>query len=1003
MQLLQQQNSPDTNTSASLDDDQIQQVRLVCEAPAEVQEVKHISFKEFVASLVCNKSEEVPLPDDNFVKPLRERTCNMGSRQSVLSLSDFTEGSSGKLKQNKQALIAKTPVRSSVLCRGQQKIISFASPSESIKPLTCLQSESISEHVEVRNGSEDAVVPSNGLKITEFSIPGYDIKLSPFPSGLLVAKPPVFNRVIEVDRCLTFIQEEHRDFPVRSCFESLMACRKAAVSSQNSEKIHWLWTDKYAPNSCSTLLYNGHGIKKFQHWLQRWKFNAPSNTRNGKQTEVNRKREHSRCRKRIVIHPDDSSDEDFIPESRGFKRRRTDLKNHVPVESIHATHENPVRQPLNLTSAVDSSSSGGSFSDIEDGGDSVHSDGDSLTSGKWVRNSWRTKAYVLLGPPGTGKTALVYALANDLGFKLFELNPSARRSGKDILGQFQVALDSHHVAKEHLSSSFSTFHMTNSAKPKGASQRPRRSAANFFKPVSTPKSNKPPRRTSKEKKTALCAKSPKGLNLSCNSLVLIDEADVLFNSDRGFWSALSNLLQLARRPLVLTCSDPALLHNLPIPACVYHVREPSLNLVIPYLKLVCLAEGFELDTRTVLSLHGGNAYRLNIGGNVDLLPGSFTQIDVRRLVNQLQWFTSVTRTQPDASVESFDALVENPWMLCSDVLDSVRKLCPRFCSLQLSNEQPVSPTTVSPVTSISNDLADVFRDASDETTLCNSSKPSFVQPPDLECPAFITKLSMPPSVQLCGLLRSCLTLLHFVVRQQSIFDFFTSSLSRSYTTHILDFTDLSSGPSSTSSDKNDMFTEDTVYQPPSTTSLSSCSTANVSRLSQTGPCTKSTHTVTVNPVMANLLAPIAPFGQDSEQIENHWSNTLFGLARSRLPTLERELMSILPEISMPSVHETPIEVNPSPYTDSYSTQLISELAQAGVGSRHLIPNPIRGRRELACDYLPCLRLIASGEVTKQEVSTSRRFLHYFDRINLFLRRSTRDKLCRFQMGTFKRV
>ncbi|KAF6776466.1 hypothetical protein AHF37_03611 [Paragonimus kellicotti] len=913
MQLLQQQNSPGTNTSASLDGGQIQQVRLVCEAPAEVQEVKHIGFKEFVASLVCNKSDEVPLMDVNFVKPLGERTCNMVSRQSSLFLS------SGKPKQSKQALITKTPAPSSVLCRGQQKIISFVSSSESIKPFTCLQSESVSEHVEVRNGSEDAAIPPDDSKIAKFSIPGYDIKLSPYPSGLLVKKLPVFNRVMDIDMCLTFIQEEHPDFPVRSCFESLITCRKATVPSQNSETIHWLWTDKYAPNSCSTLLYNGHGIKKFQHWLQRWKLNAPNNTRNGKLTDVNRKRERSNCRKRVVLHLNDSSERFHTPESRGFKRRRTDLKHHVPVESIHATRENPVRQPLNLTSAVDSSSSGGSFSDIEDGGDSLHSDGDSLTSGKWIRSSWRTKAYVLLGPPGTGKTALVYALANDLGFKLFELNPSTRRSGKDILGQFQVAMDSHHVAKEHLSSSFSTFHMTNSTKPKELSQRPRRSAANFFKPVSATKSNKPPRRTSKEKKTAPCAKSPKGLNLSCNSLVLIDEADVLFNSDRGFWSALSNLLQLARRPLVLTCSDPALLHSLPIPACVYHVREPSL------------------------------------------------------------------------SVKLYDALVDDPSMLCSDVLDSVPKLCPRLCSLQLSNEQPVLPTSDSPTTSTSNDLADVFKDAPDETTLCNSPEPSFVQPPDLERSAFITKLTMPPSVPLCSLLRSCLTLLHHIVRQQSTFDFFTSSLSRSYTTHILDFTDLSSGPSSTSSEKTDMFTEDTVYQPPSTASLSSCSIANVSRLSQAGPCTKSTHTVTVNPVMANLLAPIAPFDQDSEQIERHWSNTLFGLAHSRLPALERELVSILPEISMPSLYEAPTETNPGPYTDSYSTQLISELAQAGVGSRHLVPNPIRGRRELACDYLPCLRLIASGEVTKQEMSTSRRFFHYFDRINLFLRAHTRDK------------
>ncbi|KAF8566439.1 hypothetical protein P879_09712 [Paragonimus westermani] len=718
MQLLQQK-SPGTNAPVSLVGGQIQQARHVCEAPTDVQEVKHISFKEFVASLVCNKSDEVPLPDSGFAKPLRERTCNMGSRQSALFIPDLTEGSSGKPKQNKQILIGKTPARSSVLCRGQQKIIGFVSPSESVKTLTCLPSESTSEHVEVETESEDAPLLPDYLKMTEFSILGSASKLNPYSPDLLVTKPPVFKKVVDIDVCLTCIQEEHPDFPVRSCFESLINCRKATVSSQNSETLHWLWTDKYAPSSCSTLLYNGHGIKKFQHWLQRWKLNAPNNTRSGKRAGVNRKREHSICRS-------DSSDEDFIPESRGFKRRRTGLKNHVPVGSIPVTCEDPIRQPLHLTSAVDSNSSAGSFTDTEDGGDSMHSDGDSLTSGKWVRSSWRTKAYVLLGPPGTGKTALVYALANDLGFKLFELNPSARRSGKDILGQFQVALDSHHVAKEHLSSNFSTFHMTNSSKPKEGSQRPRRSAANFFKPISATKSNKPPRRTNKEK-TTLCAKSPKGLNLSCNSLVLIDEADVLFNSDRGFWSALSNLLQLARRPLVLTCSDPALLHNLPITACVYRVREPSLDLVIPYLKLVCLAEGFELDTQTALSLHGRDAYRLDIGGNVDLLLESVTQGDVRRLVNQLQWLTSVTRIQPrthkDAPVESYDALLEDPSVLRSDVLDSVPKLCPRLCSLQLSNEHPDPPTSISPVTSISTELAEVFKDTSDETTLCNSPKP----------------------------------------------------------------------------------------------------------------------------------------------------------------------------------------------------------------------------------------------------------------------------------------
>lgn len=44
-------------------------------------------------------------------------------------------------------------------------------------------------------------------------------------------------------------------------------------------------------------------------------------------------------------------------------------------------------------------------------------------------------------------------------FQVFELNPATRRSGKDLSDQFQIALDSHHVAKGNLVHSSSTFHM----------------------------------------------------------------------------------------------------------------------------------------------------------------------------------------------------------------------------------------------------------------------------------------------------------------------------------------------------------------------------------------------------------------------------------------------------------------------------------------------------------------------------------------------------------------
>ena len=41
------------------------------------------------------------------------------------------------------------------------------------------------------------------------------------------------------------------------------------------------------------------------------------------------------------------------------------------------------------------------------------------------------------------------------------------------------------------------------------------------------------------------------------SLVLIEDVDVLFEEDRGFWAALEELIDTSKRPVVLTCSGKA--------------------------------------------------------------------------------------------------------------------------------------------------------------------------------------------------------------------------------------------------------------------------------------------------------------------------------------------------------------------------------------------------------------------------------------------------------------
>ncbi|KAM4531241.1 ATPase family AAA domain-containing protein 5 isoform 1-T2 [Odontesthes bonariensis] len=294
---------------------------------------------------------------------------------------------------------------------------------------------------------------------------------------------------------------------------------------------------------------------------------------------------------------------------------------------------------------------------------------------------------LITGPTGVGKTAAVYACAQELGFKVFEVNASFQRSGRLILSQLKEATQSHQVDSQGVSAlkptyfnSYGTSSSAGSVRPgssprKGNSPRrvvssPRKppqspsgvkkgglaptSLANFFK-TGQPTSKEPP----KTAKTQQAASSEKVLKASeagskkkdqatklpaattlkksnseeqnkkmATSLILFEEVDVVFDDDSGFLAAVKTFMTTTKRPVVLTTSDPAFSTMFDGSFEEIHFKKPSILNAGSYLQLLCLAEDTRSNPTDVSSL-------LRLNG-----------CDIRQSLLQLQFWARSLSTRP---------------------------------------------------------------------------------------------------------------------------------------------------------------------------------------------------------------------------------------------------------------------------------------------------------------------------------------------------------------------
>lgn len=153
------------------------------------------------------------------------------------------------------------------------------------------------------------------------------------------------------------------------------------------------------------------------------------------------------------------------------------------------------------------------------------------------------RVLIVHGPSGVGKTASIVAAAKELNAYIFEINSSSKRTGKELIDNLEGMGTSQLV------------HSSNETRNQ-------------------------------------------------DSLVLVEEADVLFQDESSFWSGLTKFVETAKRPIVLTCSDISMLPDNVVSnyGDSIYFSKPKFSLVVDIAFLIALCEGHLVDRQTIEEL-----------------------------------------------------------------------------------------------------------------------------------------------------------------------------------------------------------------------------------------------------------------------------------------------------------------------------------------------------------------------------------------------------------------
>lgn len=401
-----------------------------------------------------------------------------------------------------------------------------------------------------------------------FSGPRHDLRL---PKKLLITGEEVRNRVLPEIKTSVW-HEDHDELAESQQSTAHPAVQKLydALPNQLSAFDHCKgdtqgWTLKYAPTTAQDVLQPSNKMGVLKQWLQSLTINAveamPSTKPETKATakpKKKRRRQNDELDDFLVDDDNDVHEVSFIAET-------------LELDENTSRHQ--------LKSTVQSS------------------------NGSKVSN-----AVLLSGPHGCGKTASAYAVAKELGFQIFEISSAERRSGRDVVDKVGDMTENHivrhHGVESGEVSASEDAGLIDAAFQKDLESGRQGKMSSFFKMQPGPKPAAP--KTEVLKAQAM-EKVQKALKQPAKdqqqSLILLEEVDVLFKEDKDFWTTVFKLLASSKRPFIMTCNDEDLV---PIQAMSLHavlrLAPPSANTSIDLMLLIAAMEGHVLKRESVTSL-----------------------------------------------------------------------------------------------------------------------------------------------------------------------------------------------------------------------------------------------------------------------------------------------------------------------------------------------------------------------------------------------------------------